>query len=122
MVNWSRSQNIRNSAGSICSGCPGFQKRETGVEQASAYRYLAVGCNRVNQLRQMLGDLRQQLLDREAGLGRDLLDDVAAEDAVQCIRRHRLIRAGADPGRDHVVQARSLEFLDQAAKTAFVAA
>jgi len=64
----------------------------------------------------MLGDLRQQLVNRKPGLGRDLLDEIASENAMQGIRRYRLVLSVPDPGRNHVSEPSRLEFLNQTAE------
>ena len=77
MANSSPQGEIWNRIRLGCSSHPAFQKRQAGVEQAPTRRRLAVGGHPVNQLGQMLGDQGQHLLDRQAGLAGDLLDQLA---------------------------------------------
>ena len=70
----------------------------------------------VDRVRQVLTELRQEIMRLHAGLARHALHPILAKHGLQLLRRHRLVLAVADPGLCDVAEASLLELRDQAAE------
>ena len=71
----------------------------------------AVRTHAVDGLRQMLRQHREQLIDRQAGLARHLLQLLVAERGAQLVGRDRQVGAIAEPGGHLAAEATLLQLL-----------
>src|SRR4029079_17786519 len=87
----------------------------------AAGRRRPVRREQVDDRRQECREERQQLADRDAVAGGKLLDLLVAERRAELLRRHRLVRSGADPRIDLRSQAGRPELVEEAVDAALLA-
>ncbi len=71
----------------------------------------------MDRVREMLAELREEVLWRHASLTCHALHLVLTEDTLELLRRHRLVWAVANPGLRNMSEPGSLELGDQAANS-----
>ena len=99
-----------------------LQESQSGLQQSAGTtgRDLSARRQAIDQPRQMLRDLAQQLAKRQPGSLGHLLYQVRPQRVWQGVRRDRLIGAGADPGLYHAPQASRFKALHDAAQATFM--
>lgn len=74
----------------------------------------------IDQMRQQGAEVAQYRTGVLAGALRQVIDHIVAQHGMQLVARHRLIRAGADPGRHDAAQTALFEFLDKRGQAAWI--
>src|SRR5262245_5806401 len=70
----------------------------------------------IHHIRKHAGEFGDDLIARQPGPARQIIDNVAAERHGNLVGTDVLVLAGADPGVDHIAQSLLLELLDEAAE------
>src|SRR5262245_57514094 len=79
-------------------------------------RKSTVGGKIIHHIRKHASELGDDLIARQPGPARQIIDNVSAERHGNLVGANVLVLAGADPGVDHIAQSLLLKLLDEAAE------